>query len=157
MEHDGLRRPAPLRPRPELRVRILTTGAETSGRHNLLDAFALPDTATPLHLHTRYEERRWVVERQFTLWPGNEQVQLRSGAYYAIPLNTPHAIKASVHGGRSLVISSPAGFAELIARAATPAHLAGPDTEIHLELFASVSAELGDQILGPPGTIPADL
>jgi hypothetical protein len=106
---------------------------------------------------TRYEERRWVVERQFTLWPGNEQVQLRSGAYYAIPLNTPHAIKASVHGGRSLVISSPAGFAELIARAATPAHLAGPDTEIHLELFASVSAELGDQILGPPGTIPADL
>jgi hypothetical protein len=52
---------------------------------------------------------------------------------------------------------APAGFAELIARAATPAHLAGPDTETDLERFASVSAELGDQILGPPGTVRADL
>jgi mannose-6-phosphate isomerase-like protein (cupin superfamily) len=112
----------------ELRVRILTTGAETSGRHDLLDAFALPDTATPLHLHTRYEERLWIVEGEFTLWAGKDQAQLRSGDYYAIPLNTPHAIKAGPHGGRSLVISSPAGFAELIARAATPAHLAGSDT-----------------------------
>ena len=51
----------------------------------------------------------------------------------------------------------PAGFAELIARAATPAHLAGPETETDLERFAAVSAELGDQILGPPGTRPADL
>lgn len=42
---------------------------------------------------------------------------------------------------------SPAGFALL----------AGLDTEIDLELFASVSAELGDQILGPPGAVPADL
>jgi hypothetical protein len=56
-----------------------------------------------------------------------------------------------------LLITSPAGFAELIARAATPAQLAGPDTEIDLELFTSVSSELGDQILGPPATAPADL
>jgi hypothetical protein len=35
----------------ELRVRILTTGAQTSGRHDLVDAFQLPDSATPLHLH----------------------------------------------------------------------------------------------------------
>jgi hypothetical protein len=59
------------------------------------------------------------------------------------------------------LITSPAGFAELIARAATPAQLAGPDTEIDLEIdlerFASASSELGDQILGPPGTVPADL
>jgi hypothetical protein len=55
------------------------------------------------------------------------------------------------------LVTSPAGFAELITRAATPAHLAGPDTEVDLERFPSVSAELGDQILGPPGTRPADL
>jgi hypothetical protein len=67
----------------DLRVRILTAGPQTSGRHDLVDAFQLPDTLTPLHLHTRYEERLF-----------------------------------------------------------------------DLELFASVSAELGDQILGPPGTFP---
>ena len=45
------------------------------------------------------------------------------------PLNTPHAIKAGPNGCRSLLISSPAGFAELIGRAATPAHLAGLDAD----------------------------
>jgi quercetin dioxygenase-like cupin family protein len=141
----------------ELRVRILTTGAETSGRHDLIDAFQLPGTATPLHRHTRSEERLWVIEGESTLWVGPDTVQLRPGDYHAIPLNIPHAIKAGPDGCRSLLISSPAGFAELIARAATPAHLAGPDTEIDLELFAAVSAELGDQILGPPGSVPGDL
>jgi mannose-6-phosphate isomerase-like protein (cupin superfamily) len=139
----------------ELRVRILTTGTDTSGRHDLVDAFQLPDTVTPLHLHTRYEERLFVTEGACTVWVGPDTVLLGPGDYCAIPLNTPHAIKAGPGGCRSLLISSPAGFAELIARAATPAQLAGPDTQIDLELFASVSAELGDQILGPPGTVPA--
>ena len=38
----------------DLRVRILTTGPQTSGRHDLVDALQLPDTLTPLHLHTRH-------------------------------------------------------------------------------------------------------
>jgi mannose-6-phosphate isomerase-like protein (cupin superfamily) len=139
----------------DLRVRILTTGPQTSGRHDLVDAFQLPDTLTPLHLHTRYEERLFVLEGTCTVWVGPDTVRVGPGDYCAIPLNTPHAIEAGSDGCRSLLISSPAGFAELIIRAATPAHLAGPDTEIDLELFASVSAELGDQILGPPGTLPA--
>jgi hypothetical protein len=92
-----------------------------------------------------------------TVWVGPDTVRLGPGDYCAIPLNTSHAIKAGPDGCRSLLISSPAGFAELITRVATPTHLAGPDTEIDLELFASVSAELGDQILGPPGAIPSDL
>ena len=141
----------------ELRVRILTTGAETAGRHDLVDAFQLPDTATPVHLHTRYEERLFVVEGACTVWVGTGTMRLGPGDYCAIPLDTPHAIKAGPTGCRSLLVTSPAGFAELIARAATPADLAGPDTETDLELFASVSAELGDEILGPPGTRPADL
>jgi quercetin dioxygenase-like cupin family protein len=141
----------------ELTVHILTTGAQTSGRHDLVDAFQLPDTVTPLHLHTRYEERLFVVEGACTVWVGPDTVRIGPGDYCAIPLHTPHAIKAGPDGCRSLLISSPAGFAELITRVATPAHLAGPDTETDLERFASVSAELGDQILGPPGTLPTDL
>jgi quercetin dioxygenase-like cupin family protein len=141
----------------ELRVRVLTTGAQTSGRHDLVDAFQLPDTVTPLHLHTRYEERLFVVEGACTVWLGPNTIRLGPGNYCAIPLNTPHAIKAGPDGCRSLLITSPAGFAELIIRVSTPEHLAGPATEIDLELFASVSAELGDRILGPPGAVPADL
>jgi quercetin dioxygenase-like cupin family protein len=141
----------------ELTVRILTTAAQTSGRHDLVYAFQLPDTVTPLHLHTRYEERLFVVAGVCTVWVGPDTVRLGPGDYCAIALDTAHAIKAGPEGCRSLLISSPAGFAELITRVATPANLAGPDTEIDLELFASVSAELGDQILGPPGAVPTHL
>jgi hypothetical protein len=40
---------------------------------------------------------------------------------------------------------------------ATPAHLATPETELDAELFMAVTTELGDVVLGPPGTTPADL
>src|ERR1700724_1248979 len=60
----------------ELRVRILTTGAETSGRHDLVDAFQLPDTATPVHLHTRYEERLFVLEGACTVWVGPDTMRV---------------------------------------------------------------------------------
>lgn len=69
----------------------------------------------------------------------------------------PYAIKAGPEDVRALTISSPAGFAEFIARAATPIHLATPETELNVELFMAVCAELGDVILGPPGTKPGDV
>jgi hypothetical protein len=69
----------------------------------------------------------------------------------------PHAIKAGPEGVRALNITSPAGFAELIAPTATPAHLAAPDTAIDVDLFMAVTTELGDVVLGPPGTTPADI
>jgi Cupin domain len=108
-------------------------------------------------MHTRYEERFWVVSGSFTVWAGPEKVTLSSGDYYAIPLSTPHAIAAGPQGGRALTFSSPAGFAELLARAGTPARLAVPETELDTGLFMAVAAELGDVVLGPPGMTPADL
>ncbi len=63
----------------------------------------------------------------------------------------PHAIASGPDGTRALNISSPAGFAELIARTATPLHLATEATALDVELFNAVGAEMGDIILGPPG------
>ena len=91
------------------------------------------------------------------MWSGPDTVTLRSGDYYPVPMRVPHAIESGPEGARALQISSPAGFAELIARSGTPAQIATPDTEFDADLFTAVSAELGDVILGPPGTIPADL
>lgn len=141
----------------ELRVSILTSAEETDGRHDLTDSFMLPGAATPLHAHTRYEERLWVSEGVLTVWAGEEKVTLRSGDFYTIKLRVPHAIAAGPDGARALNISSPAGFAEVIARAATPLHLATDDTVLDVDLFNAVADELGDLLLGPPGTTPADL
>jgi hypothetical protein len=43
------------------RITILTTGAETDGRHDLVDSVFPAGSATPLHLHTHYEERVYVI------------------------------------------------------------------------------------------------
>ncbi|GGY93261.1 cupin domain-containing protein [Streptomyces poonensis] len=134
----------------ELRVTVLTTGEETDGRHDLTDSFMPAGAATPLHLHTKYEERLWVVSGSLTVWAGEKSMTLRSGDFCTVPFNTPHAIASGPEGARALNISSPAGFAELVARAGTPLHLATPDTELDADLFAAVSEELGDVILGPP-------
>lgn len=139
-----------------LRATILTTGEDTGGKHDFSDTWQPAGEMTPLHLHTRYEERLWVVEGGLSVWAGDEFVQLRSGDYYRIPMNVPHAIRSGPVGCHALHISTPAGFAELVARTAVPARLASPTTELDMELFMAVTTELGDVVLGPPGTLPTD-
>jgi quercetin dioxygenase-like cupin family protein len=141
----------------EMHTRVLTVAAETEGRHDLTDNVQAPGARTPVHLHTRYEERFWVVSGLLTVWTEHETVVLRPGDYYAVPMNVAHAVQAGPDGARALQISSPAAFAELIARAGTPAHLATPSTELDPDLFMAVTTELGDIILGPPGATPADV
>jgi mannose-6-phosphate isomerase-like protein (cupin superfamily) len=141
----------------DLHTRILTTGAETDGRHDLTDNIQPAYARTPVHLHTRYEERFWVVSGLLTVWTEQETVMLRSGDYYCVPRNVAHAVQAGPDGSRALQISSPAGFAELVARTGTPAHLATPATVLDQELFLAVTTELGDVVLGPPGTTPAEV
>ncbi|MFC3999299.1 cupin domain-containing protein [Nocardiopsis sediminis] len=141
----------------ELRISILTSSEETEGRHDVTDSFMPAGAATPLHAHTRYEERLWVSEGSLTVWAGDEKVTLRSGDFFTIPLSVPHAIAAGADGARAINISSPAGFAELIARAGTPLHLATDATALDADLFNAVAAEMGDILLGPPGATPADL
>lgn len=141
----------------ELRVSILTTREETGGRHDFTDSWQAPNNATPLHVHTKYDERFWVAAGELTVWAGSDVVTLGPGDYIAVPMNTPHAIQAGPDGARALQISSPAAFAELIERTGTPIDKATTATELDLDLFMQVTTELGDEVLGPPGTIPADI
>jgi quercetin dioxygenase-like cupin family protein len=162
MSHPITTRPAARERRfvlgPEqVRATILTTGAETDGRHDLTDTVLPAGSMTPLHLHTRYEERVFVVSGSLTVWAGQDKVVLRSGDFTHIPTDVPHTVQAGSEDTHALHISTPAGFAELIARAGTPAHLAAPEGGFDADLFMAVTTELGDVVLGPPGTMPADV
>jgi mannose-6-phosphate isomerase-like protein (cupin superfamily) len=138
----------------DFRATILTTAAETEGRHDLTYGVQPAGATTPLHVHTRYDERFFVVSGSMTIWAGREKVSLGPGDFYAVPKGTPHAIQAGPEGASALNISSPASFAELTTRAGTPAHLATADTAFAADEFTAASAELGDVILGPPGATP---
>jgi mannose-6-phosphate isomerase-like protein (cupin superfamily) len=141
----------------EMRVTILTSGRETEGRHDVTEAVQEPGTMTPLHLHTRYDERLWVIDGELTVWAGDDKLSVGPGGFVTIRRNTAHMIQAGPHGARALNISSPAGFAELIERTAVPAKSAGPEGRMDLALFMEVSTALGDVVLGPPGTTPDQL
>ena len=97
-----------------LRLSVLTAAEETDGRHDLSDVTLAAGAGTPLHLHTGYEERIWVVDGSLTVWSGPDAFTLRSGDFYTVPMNVPHTIKAGPDGARSLNITSPGRFAELI-------------------------------------------
>jgi mannose-6-phosphate isomerase-like protein (cupin superfamily) len=140
-----------------LRATILTTAAETDGRHDVTDAVLPPGATVPLHLHTRYEERLFVLSGSLTVWAGSDKLTLETNDFYTIPTNVPHTLQSGAEGSRALLITSPAGFAELIARAGTPVHLASTEGGFDPDLFMAVTTELGDVVLGPPGTTPADL
>jgi quercetin dioxygenase-like cupin family protein len=140
-----------------VQVTILTTGAETDGRHDLIDSVLPAGSMTPLHLHTRYQERVYVVSGSLTVWVGEDKLTVGQGGFYHIPTHVPHTVQAGSEDTHAILISSPAGFAELVARAGTPAHLATPETEPDLALFTAVTTELGDVTLGPPGMTPDEL
>ncbi|TWF79613.1 mannose-6-phosphate isomerase-like protein (cupin superfamily) [Pseudonocardia hierapolitana] len=140
-----------------MRITVLTRGGETDGRHDLVRGFAGPGMATALHAHSRYEERLFMLDGELTVWAGEERVVLGPGDFYTIRRNVPHMLQAGPSGADTLNISSPAAFAELVERTATPARLAGPETALDLDLFMRVTAELGDTVLGPPGTTPGSL
>jgi quercetin dioxygenase-like cupin family protein len=140
-----------------MRITVLTRAGETDGRHDLVRGFAGPGMTTALHTHSRYEERLFMLDGELTVWAGAERVVLGPGDFYTIRRNVPHMLQAGPSGADTLNISSPAAFAELVERTATPARLAGPDTVLDLELFMRVTAELGDTVLGPPGTTPGSL
>jgi uncharacterized RmlC-like cupin family protein len=140
-----------------LRATVLTRAEETEGRHDLTEGRQAAGDMTALHLHRRYEERLWVVDGAAEVWAGDEYAVLRSGDFVHISRFVPHTIKAGAAGCHALNISSPAGFAELVARTGIPVELATAESELDMELFMAVTHELGDLVLGPPGTLPDDL
>ena len=135
------------------RLRIVADHTTTAGQYDLIEGYFPPDTQTPLHRHTRYSEQLYVLEGEFTVWSGEHKVVLIAGDNFLIPAGTPHSI--AVFGkvpARGLIVAAPSGFARLIAAVGTLDETETPD----MQLFEHISTEIGDEMLGPPGTYPAD-
>jgi mannose-6-phosphate isomerase-like protein (cupin superfamily) len=139
------------------RLTVLADHADTGGRYDLIEGHKSPGDQTPLHRHTRYDEQFYVVDGELTVWAGKREVVLHAGETFAIPAGMEHVVAATGEGvTHSLVIGSPSGFAHLIQEAGTPDTGGAPPelTPADLERANRVAAEVGDEILGPPGALP---
>jgi quercetin dioxygenase-like cupin family protein len=138
------------------RLTVHANHEDTGGRYDLIEGSALPGNPTPLHRHNRYAEQLYVLEGEFTIWAGGSTIVLLPGGVFTIPAGMAHVVAATGGGpARGLVVASPSGFARLIMATGTP------DTGVPLlarppdmALFERMCAEIGDEILGPPGSRP---
>ena len=138
------------------RVRVIAGSADTEGRYDLVEGWLPAGSQVPPHLHRRYSEQIYVLDGELTVWAGGRKAVLRSGDDFLIPAGTAHAVAATGDGpARALVVASPSGFARLITEAGTPDEGSGvPPAAPDMDLFLRVCAELGDEVLGPPGAVP---
>jgi quercetin dioxygenase-like cupin family protein len=131
---------------------ILADHTTTGGQYDLVEGYFPPGSQTPPHRHTRYSEQLYVLEGEFTIWAGENKVVLNTGESCLIPVGTPHVVAAigdkPAHG---LMIAAPSAFAQMIAAVGTQEKAETLD----MALFDRISAEIGDEILGPPGTLPS--
>ncbi len=141
-----------------IRMTIHADHTDTGGRYDLIESDQPDGHQTPPHQHTRYAEQLYALEGETTVWFGKRKVVLHAGDTATVPAGEAHVVAAT--GGRAarrLVIASPSGFARLIQSVGTPA--AGVDappplTSADVEHATRAAAEVGDKILGPPGTRP---
>jgi quercetin dioxygenase-like cupin family protein len=139
------------------RLSVLADQTDTRRRYDLIEGWFSPGAQTPLHLHAAYAGQLYVLDGEFTLSAGGRKAVLRPGDDLLIPAGTTHAVSATGDGpGRALVVASPSAFARLITEAGTPDEggVGPPSAASDMDLFLRVSAEVGDEILGPPGTLP---
>jgi quercetin dioxygenase-like cupin family protein len=139
------------------RLSVLAGQANTGGRYDLVEGWFFPGAQTPPHRHGAYSEQVYVLDGAFTVWAGGREAVLRPGDDFTIPVGTAHAVAATGDvPGRALVVASPSGFARLVTKAGTPDEGGGvpPSAAPDMDLFLRVCAELGDEMLGPPGALP---
>jgi quercetin dioxygenase-like cupin family protein len=130
---------------------ILADRTTTGGQYDLIEGYFPPGTQTPPHRHTRYSEQLYVIEGEIAVWLENQKTELSIGETFLIPLDIPHVVAAiGDKPARGLVIAAPSAFARLIATVGTQERADAVD----MELFDRISVEIGDEILGPPRTLP---
>jgi quercetin dioxygenase-like cupin family protein len=130
---------------------------DSAGHYDLIEASARLGFQTPLHRHTRYAERLYILEGEFTVWAGGRTAVLHPGDVFTIPVGAAHAVAVTGCGpARAMAVASPSGFARLILEAGTPDTGEGPPARpTDMAVFTRLCAEIGDEVLGPPGARPA--
>ena len=130
--------------------------AETGGRYDHVEGWFSLGTQTPPHRHGAYFEQIYVLDGEFTVWAGGRKAVLRSGVHLTIPAGTAHVVATTGDGpGRAWSSPRRAGSPARSPRSACRTGGTGPPSApLDMERFHRISADLGDEILGPPGAMP---
>jgi len=138
-------------------LHILVDEQKSNGNYDLIEGTLRKGVETPLHVHSKYSEKVYVLEGEFTIYTPSGSITVKPGESFFIPENTPHVVAAgNTEKNRALTVASPSGFAKLIRNSGTLDNGLGipfedPNT---MERFIEFSEAIGDILLQPPGARP---
>src|SRR5262249_30731427 len=112
----------------------------------------------PWHVHHEEDEWFYTLEGTWTVYVGDEQVNLTPGSFAFGPMGVPHTFVAETEGAKVLVGLAPVMFEGFIREAGRPAPERvlppRPDGPPDMAVILPMAARHGFEILGPPGPPP---
>jgi quercetin dioxygenase-like cupin family protein len=136
-------------------VTIKSSAETTAGRVGVTETLAPRGTGSPLHVHHNEDEWFYLLEGELTFWVGGAVSVAPAGTFVFGPKDVPHTFTVSSEEARFLLVVEPAGFEGFVRTLGEPARqpvIPPPPTEPpDVEAMATLAAEYGLEILGPPG------
>jgi quercetin dioxygenase-like cupin family protein len=120
-----------------IQMRVLAAGEATTSRAFTLAEFTGgPGPWTVPHIHRETQESFFILDGEFTLAVGEQEIQAGPGSYILVPRGTRHEITAGAEGGRLLALMVPGGLEEMFFELAD----LPPDSITDPEVRAAISA-----------------
>jgi mannose-6-phosphate isomerase-like protein (cupin superfamily) len=138
-------------------VHVHVDAEASNGRLAVVEERGRRGEMPPVHVHHRDDETFYVIDGELSLFAAGRQLTLTAGQAALAPREVPHCYRVESEEARWLVITTPAGFESFIRRVAEPASAeALPESGRLLDpaVLAQAAADVGIEILGPPGALP---
>ena len=141
-------------------VHVHVDADASDGRLALIEERGRRGEMPPLHVHHRDDETFYVLDGELSLFVAGRQLTLTAGQAALAPREVPHSYRVESEQARWLVITTPAGFESFVRRVAEPApadELPEAGRPLDPAVLAQAAADVGIEILGPPGALPTRL
>jgi quercetin dioxygenase-like cupin family protein len=121
-------------------------GEQTDAALTVFENAIAPGDGPPLHTHAGEDESWYVLAGELRFRLGDDVATAPAGSFVFVPRGTPHCFQnVGAQPARIIVIFTPSGMERFFDRfAALPAGAVDPDA------FASIGAEVGMDVVGPP-------
>ena len=127
-------------------VAVKADDRQTGGVVSVLETQEPPAFGPPVHVHHDCAEAFYVLEGEYVMYLGDEEVVCRPGSFIFVPRGVPHGFRTGDAVGRKLNFYFPASMVGYFDDLA--ATLRGQD--VGEDELAGIAAKHGMVIVGPP-------
>ena len=130
--------------------KIVTTAAESGGRHFVGEVIEQHGGGPPLHVHHREDEYFYVLEGEITIILNGRKGVLRPGEGAFLPRDIPHAFKnCSSHPARMLFVLTPGELEGFFDYGMPLPDGSAPPDDLLVRRIMELAPKFGIDVLGP--------